>query len=232
MLSLLRDKKVIFFDVGYTLDKPASGDWMFTSKFLELSGERLRQRGAEEIREAREKAIGYLERHHLVSSVEAECRQFADYYSMINESLDLGLTGAERELIARDRTCNMDNYIPYPGVKEVLEILHRTHRLGVLSDTWPSIEQQLVSIGAAPYLSYRTFSFCIGVFKPDRRLYLDALGKSGVSASEAVFIDDSPRNLDGAAALGITPILMAANPESDVDTPYRKIRDLRELIPD
>ena len=30
MPDILKDKKVIFFDVGYTLDRPASGDWMFT----------------------------------------------------------------------------------------------------------------------------------------------------------------------------------------------------------
>ena len=34
MIQLLRDKKVIFFDVGYTLDRPASGDWLFTRLFL------------------------------------------------------------------------------------------------------------------------------------------------------------------------------------------------------
>ena len=44
------------------------------------------------------------------------------------------------------------------------------------------------------------------------------------------FIDDAVRNLDGAAALGITPILIAANPASDVKTDYLKIHDLRELI--
>ena len=36
--------------------------------------------------------------------------------------------------------------------------------------------------------------------------------------------------LDGAAALGIFPVLIAANPASDVETSYLKIRDLRELI--
>ena len=61
-------------------------------------------------------------------------------------------------------------------------------------------------------------------------MFLDALGKCGVPAEETVFIDDSPLNLDGAAALGIFPILIAANPASDVETPYLKIRDLRELI--
>lgn len=33
--EILKEKKVIFFDVGYTLDYPASGDWMFTQKFIE-----------------------------------------------------------------------------------------------------------------------------------------------------------------------------------------------------
>ena len=39
MLDLLKDKKVVFFDVGYTLDRPASGGWMFTGKFLKLRRE-------------------------------------------------------------------------------------------------------------------------------------------------------------------------------------------------
>ena len=112
----------------------------------------------------------------------------------------------------------------------MLETLSRTHRLGVISDTWPSIERQLEYLGVSRFFSYQTYSCYLGVFKPDRRMYLDALEKSGVSASEAVFIDDSPRNLDGAAALGITPILIVANSASDVETPYLKIRDLRELI--
>ena len=56
------------------------------------------------------------------------------------------------------------------------------------------------------------------------------MNKCGVSAEETVFIDDAVGNLDGAAALGITPILIAANPASNVETKYTKIRDLRELI--
>ena len=56
------------------------------------------------------------------------------------------------------------------------------------------------------------------------------MNKCGVPAEETVFIDDAVYNLDGAAALGITPILIAANPEADVETNYLKIHDLRELI--
>ena len=230
MISLLRDKKVIFFDVGYTLDAPASGDWMFTNRFLELAGERLKARNEAAVLEAKEAGLRYLAGNHLVTTVEAEEEQFFRYYSIVSEALDLGLTEEQAREAGRDRARNMANYVPYPGIREVLETLSKTHRLGIISDTWPSIEGQLEYIGVSRYLSFATYSCFLGTFKPDPRMYLDALGKAGVPAGETVFIDDSIRNLEGAAALGITPVLIAANPASDVETEYLKIRDLRELI--
>ncbi len=41
MNDLLSDKSVIFFDVGFTIDYPAFGDWMFTNIFNEKSAGRL-----------------------------------------------------------------------------------------------------------------------------------------------------------------------------------------------
>lgn len=230
MLDILGNKKVIFFDVGYTLDMPASGDWMFTGKFLELAGKKLKQRTETDILQARSAGLRFLEQNHLIQTVEAEIQNFFDYYSIISDQLDLGLTEKERHLISRDRACNMENYIPYPGIEEVLNSLSKTHKLGIISDTWPSIGAHLEHIGISQYLSFCTFSCFVGVFKPDQRIYQDALNKCGFHAEDTVFIDDAVRNLDGAAALGITPILIAANPASDVETDYTKIRDLRELI--
>jgi HAD superfamily hydrolase (TIGR01509 family) len=229
MLDLLKDKKVIFFDVGYTLDAPASGDWMFTNKFLELAGEKLKQKTEGEIQRARDMGLRFLAKDHLIQTVEAEIQNFFEYYSIISDQLNLGLSEKERDQIARDRACNMNNYVPYPGIAEVLSTLSKTHKLGIISDTWPSIEPQLEYIGVSQYLSFCTFSCFVGVFKPDKRIYLDALNKCGVPAEKTVFIDDVVRNLDGAAALGITPILIAANPDTDVETNYLKIHDLREL---
>ena len=230
MIQLLRDKKVIFFDVGYTLDRPASGDWLFTRLFLEMAGEKLKACGSEETGRAWNAGLRWLTDNHLVTTTEAECSQFFRFYSTVSDMLGLGLSEAQCLEAARDRTCNMENYVPYPGIREVLETLGKTHRLGVISDTWPSIIPQLEYLGVDRYFSFRTFSCFLGVCKPDPRIYRDALEKSGVSGEEAVFIDDTPRNLEGAAALGITPILIAANPASDVEVPYLKIHDLRELI--
>ena len=230
MHKILRDKKVVFFDVGYTLDAPASGDWMLIRRFQELAGEKLKARNNAEIREAWEAGLEYLTGNHLVTTTEEEFRQFVRFYSIFSDRLNLGLSTEETEEIARSRTYEMDNYVPYPGIEEVLAELSKTHRLGIISDTWPSIERQLEYIGVSRYLSFTTFRCFLGTFKPDRRMYLDALAKAGVPAEETVFIDDSVRNLEGAAALGITPILIAANPASDVETSFLKIHDLRELI--
>ena len=230
MIRQLRDKKVIFFDVGYTLDMPASGDWMFTNRFLQEAGNQLKACSDHKINKARDVGLHFLADNHLIKTVDAEIEQFYQYYSIISDELNLGLSETQRQEIARDRACNMKNYIPYPGINEVLETLSKTHRLGIISDTWPSIEQQLEYLGIARYFSFRTFSCYMGVFKPDKRMYLDALDKSGVSPDEAVFIDDSVYNLEGAAALGILPILIAAYPEADKETSFLKIKDLRELI--
>ena len=230
MQKILLDKSVIFFDVGYTIDYPASGDWMFTKRFYEIAGERLKQCAETQIIKARETGAEYLEKEHHILTEEEEAEQFYQYYRIISELLKLNLTEDEITSIARDRTYNMDNYIIYPDARNVIKTLSMTHRLGIISDTWPSIENQLRALDVLQFFSFATYSFSLGVFKPDRLMYLDALQKCGCEAKDTVFIDDSPSCLAGAAELGITPVLIAANPSSDVDTPYMKIRSLSELI--
>ena len=230
MTEILKNKKAIFFDVGYTLEYPASGDWMLTNKFNELAGEKCYRHSKAEIQKAKDSSFEYLEKNHLVMNVEEEYEQFVHFYRELSGFLDLGLTEAEAREIAYDRTFNMANYVPYPDVAGILETLSKTHRLGVISDTWPSIEPQLQSLGVLKYFSSTTYSCFLGTFKPDKRMYIDALEKIGLPAEDTVFIDDLPYNLASAAELGITPILIAANPVSDIETPFLKIHSLKELL--
>ena len=229
MHELLTNKSVLFLDVGYTIDYPASGDWMFTKRFYELAADRLKHCAVEQIRRAKAAGVDYLLKNHLIRSEKEEAERFHHYYRIVSEALGLRLTEDEIKGLAEDRTYNMDNYVLYPGAKEAIEALSKTYRLGIISDTWPSIENQLRTLGVRQYFSFATYSFALGVFKPDPRMYLDALRKCGVDARETVFVDDSPENLEGAAKLGITPILIAANPASDVEMPYCKIHALSEL---
>jgi len=80
MNDFLSDKHVIFFDVGYTIDYPASGDWMFTNRFYELAEECLKQCSETKIRKAREAGAGFLDRDHLIRTQEEKAEQFYQYY--------------------------------------------------------------------------------------------------------------------------------------------------------
>ena len=82
--------------------------------------------------------------------MEAEIDQFYRYYSIISDELDLAMTEEQRKQTARDRACNMANYVPYPGIHEVLETLGKTHRLGIISDTWPSIVPFMIGLPELP----------------------------------------------------------------------------------
>ena len=61
----------------------------------------------------------------------------------------------------------------------------------------------LEEFDALRYFDFATYSFELGAVKPDPRMYQDALEKMGLPAGETVFVDDTLKNLHGAAALGI-----------------------------
>ena len=230
MNKILENKKVIFLDVGYTLDAPASGDWMLTNKFFEVVGEKINGINSDEIKRAIYVGIDYLEENHLLTTMEEEYKQFIEFYSIVSRELGFELLRVELEAIAYDRTYNMENYICYPGTVGVIKELSKSFKLGIISDTWPSITPQLEYIGVLKYISFYTYSCSLGVFKPDEKIYLDALSKCGVPAEETVFVDDRIANLEGAAKVGITPILITVNPDSDVETSFTKIKELKDLL--
>lgn len=57
------------------------------------------------------------------------------------------------------------------------------------------------------------FSHEMRLLKPDPEIYLQALSRSGCKADESLFIDDSQRNVDGAAAVGMHAVRF--NPQTD-----------------
>jgi len=54
----------------------------------------------------------------------------------------------------------------------------------------------------------------IGACKPDPVIYKHLLAQTGAAAKEIILVDDRPRNLDAAAALGLQTILFGAAPQA------------------
>jgi putative hydrolase of the HAD superfamily len=89
-------------------------------------------------------------------------------------------------------------------VVALAERLHRRLPLGLLSNATDELEELLETrFGIHHLFDVVINSARVGVAKPDARAYRLALEGLQVEPSEALFIDDKPRNVRAAEALGI-----------------------------
>ena len=225
-MEKLKNIKGIFFDLGGTLLYPPSGNW----RFSELAYRYFPKDRLEEpiIKTVMSQASRTLDEHHLLHSVDEEYGQFYEYYRTIAAAMpELGLTDGDLRKVTEDKVYNKaDNFRLFDGSVETLQAVRGKYKLGIISDTWPSIVPLLEYLDILKYFDCITFSFELGTFKPDRRMYEDALSKMGLPPESTVFIDDSARNLEGAKGLGINPVLIRATPGIE---PVEGILDIEKI---
>jgi len=81
--------------------------------------------------------------------------------------------------------------------------------LGLLTNVAKDINSICRQLGLEPYLDFMVTSKEVGVDKPEPLIFLTALERAKVSASEAVHIGDQYKlDVVGARRVGITPILI------------------------
>jgi putative hydrolase of the HAD superfamily len=89
----------------------------------------------------------------------------------------------------------------------VLQRLHRSYRLGVITNYYGNAEVILDEAGFGPILDVVLDSTRVGLSKPDRALFAMALSRLGVAAGHAVFIGDSyERDMVPAHGVGMKTI--------------------------
>ena len=218
-MELLRQPvKGIFFDLGWTLVYPPSGDWEFTQSAQKLFNWEVYQSLPKERTAAvRKEANDYLEAHHHISTLEEEYDRMLQYFTIVAQKLpELGATRQDIEATALEKVYQSQHtYNLMEDAIPTLEALKGRYKLGIISDTWPSIVPVLERFGILPYFDAITYSFQLGCFKPNPRMFQDALSKMGLPAQECVFIDDVARNLEGAAKVGIQPVQIRVKPDAD-----------------
>lgn len=95
-------------------------------------------------------------------------------------------------------------------------------KTAVISNAWPDMREYVSAQKIHDAFDALVISAEVGVVKPERKIYELALQKLGVTASEAVFVDDTSPNVEAARAFGMHAILFK--------DPARAIRDLKELL--
>lgn len=94
---------------------------------------------------------------------------------------------------------------PYPDAVHVMRTIKSAQLLiGIISDTFPSLELTFREMGLAEYVDSYTSSSVVGVGKPDPRIFRAALDSLGVGSAESVFVDDTFEEVEGARRFGLT----------------------------
>ncbi len=127
---------------------------------------------------------------------------------------------------------------PVSGAPEVLALLSRRYRLGLISDTGLTpgriLRQVMDRDGLLEHFSVLTFSDETGVTKPAPGQFLRTLEALGVAPAAAAHIGDLPEtDLTGARAVGMKAILFlgVSNREDGIPLADACFREYGELIP-
>jgi putative hydrolase of the HAD superfamily len=107
-----------------------------------------------------------------------------------------------------ENDCRMWGNLNQPMVDWTLRLLESGLRVAVLSNMGDATRDYLLKENDwLKRLDHLTWSCELLMAKPDPAIYTYTLDKLRVNAEEAIFIDDIPRNIEAARALGIDGIL-------------------------
>jgi putative hydrolase of the HAD superfamily len=139
---------------------------------------------------------------------------------------------------ARISALKADTELRGDAVTALTAIKRRGLATAVISDCTHELPAFLPSLPVAPLLDATIYSVRLGVCKPDPRIYLAACAELGVQPADCLYVGDGgSHELTGAAAVGMTPVRLAAADLAnhlvfDADTNFagRTVRSLTEIV--
>lgn len=224
--------KAILFDSGRVLNRPKTGYWFIPPNFFSIiDREQFTAIPRDRVEAAQRKSQICLNNTPSVLTEDEEYHLFLDYFQIFSDELHtLKLSIEQIEKLAYDTVYNDDKFVFYDDVFSIVPELYERYKLGVVSDTWPSLERVFRNAGLREYFSTFVMSSILGVLKPHERMFLTALMELEVNPEEALFIDDNVMNLDGAKKLGLHTCLMLRHGKLREETQqHYVVSNLQEL---
>ncbi|MGN9161399.1 HAD family hydrolase [Clostridium sulfidigenes] len=222
--------KAILFDSGRTLNAPRTGHWFITPNFFNIINETSFQYTEDQLSEAMNKACDHINKMLLVKTEEDEFAMFKEFYEIVLKEIKYASINEEIiNSLASDNVYNDDKFYFFDDVEPGLQRLKDKYILGVVSDTWPSLERVFINKSLRKYFSTFVMSSIYGSYKAEKVLFKIAIEEIGVKPEEVIFIDDSESNLIAAEDFGMIPILIDRYDRNDIESKYPIIKSLNDL---
>jgi haloacid dehalogenase superfamily, subfamily IA, variant 3 with third motif having DD or ED/haloacid dehalogenase superfamily, subfamily IA, variant 1 with third motif having Dx(3-4)D or Dx(3-4)E len=230
--------KAILFDSGRVLNGPVTGSWSISPNFYKyINKKKFNSPFLKNKDRAMKKAWRYINSQTLIATEEEEYKHFHKFFEILSYELpELELNDEKVQLLTTDFVYNYNKYKFYDDVFKIIPELSKNYKLAVISDAWPSLENVFRQANLREYFSSFIISSIKGVTKPNELMFKYALEELGVKPEEAIFIDDNPKNCDGASRLGIKTLLLNREKlllirnKVIIRSKHKTIRNLNDLL--
>lgn len=119
----------------------------------------------------------------------------------------------------------------YPEAMEVLRYFKSNgYKIGVISDTSPSLQKTLEVLGAGKYIDSYTCSDLVGAMKPNPKIYQAALDSLNVKAEESIYVDDYAIEADGARKKGFTSFYLDRKGDKEGQWVIHNLKEVIEYV--
>jgi putative hydrolase of the HAD superfamily len=175
--------------------------------------------------------ISYYLEHHVEGRDAASLDDLRDRCARVLREA-LGEEAAAVSLAdARAAMLDAIRFHPYRDAAPALRALRERGLKLVVASNWDcSLPGVLEQAGLAPLVDGVVASAEVGADKPAPAVFSAALAAAGCDAADAVHVGDSPsKDVAGALAAGIMPILIARGEAPPPDPPVTTIHSLEEL---
>ncbi len=96
----------------------------------------------------------------------------------------------------------------------LLRSLRNNYKTGLISNAWDGLRPWIISQKFEDAFEDMTISAELGIAKPDARIYQSALMKLGVTAEQAIFVDDVEENIAACETLGMHGVLFRTSQQA------------------
>jgi len=202
--------KGLLLDSGRVVNYSSSGHWFITPNFFnyidKLSFDKLSKK---QVKDAFLMGLKYIDKQRVILDKEVEYKHFVKCYRIFLDELPMLKTdNLQAEHLAKDLVYNPKKYVFYDDAKPLLEVIKNDYKLAVVSDAWPSLRDVFIEADCYKYFDSFVISSEIGVCKPNAMMYCQAMTDLELKTEEVVFVDDRPKNCQGALNLGIKSYLL------------------------
>jgi len=142
----------------------------------------------------------------------ASSAKMKDVYELWKTLLEnLGIP--ERSTLVQELTELRKQYVPtrlrlYDNVVLVLSTLKKKYKLALVSNCFVGLYDILRALNLIHFFECIVLSYEVGVRKPDKRMYVEALQRLKLRPEECVFVSDAISDLEGARNLGLKTMLI------------------------